>query len=56
MTSVQPAIEPHITREFIRRAADAWVRAADAGIIDAAELVWLLNHLPADSARPEANG
>ncbi|WP_410644316.1 hypothetical protein [Amycolatopsis sp. lyj-346] len=56
MTSVQPAIEPLITREFTRRAADAWVRAADAGIIDAAELVWLLNHLSADSARPEANG
>ncbi|VVJ21787.1 Uncharacterised protein [Amycolatopsis camponoti] len=56
MTSVQPATHPLLTREFTRRAADAWVRAADAGVIDAAELVWLLNHLAAESARPEANG
>jgi hypothetical protein len=56
MTSVQHTTKPPMTREFIRRAADAWVRAADAGIIDAAELVWLLNHLPADSARPKVNG
>ena len=48
MTSVQDTTKPLITHEFIRRAADAWVRAADAGIIDAAELVWLLEHLPAD--------
>ncbi|MEU4519062.1 hypothetical protein AB0F52_10150 [Amycolatopsis sp. NPDC024027] len=56
MTSVQDTKKPLITHEFIRRAADAWVRAADAGIIDAAELVWLLEHLPADSARPKVTG
>ena len=34
--------------EFIRRAATAWIRAADAGLIDAGELTWLLAHLPPD--------
>ncbi|MEU7785547.1 MULTISPECIES: hypothetical protein [unclassified Amycolatopsis] len=56
MTSVQHTTKALLTREFTRRAADAWVRAADAGIIDAAELVWLLEHLPADSARPKVTG
>lgn len=32
--------------EFSRRAAVAWIKAADAGIIDADELTWLLAHLP----------
>ncbi|MBE1468268.1 hypothetical protein [Kibdelosporangium phytohabitans] len=32
--------------EFARRAATVWIRAADAGIIDADELSWLLRHLP----------
>lgn len=26
----------------------AWIRAADAGLIDAAELTWLLGHLTGD--------
>ncbi|WIX84571.1 hypothetical protein [Amycolatopsis sp. DG1A-15b] len=56
MTSVQNTTKPLITREFSRRAADAWIRAADAGIIDAAELVWLLEHLPAEPARPKVTG
>ncbi|MBE1496137.1 hypothetical protein H4696_003237 [Amycolatopsis lexingtonensis] len=56
MTSVQHTTKPLLTREFTRRAAGAWVRAADAGIIDAAELVWLLEHLPAEPARPKATG
>jgi hypothetical protein len=51
MDSVQHATKPLITREFSRRAACAWVRAADAGVIDADELVWLLSHLPGDSSR-----
>jgi hypothetical protein len=42
-TKVRPA-KP----EFTRRAATAWIRAADAGLIDAGELTWLLAHLPAD--------
>ena len=31
--------------EFERRAATAWIRAADAGVIDAGELGWLLDTL-----------
>ncbi|WP_410625818.1 hypothetical protein [Amycolatopsis sp. cmx-8-4] len=50
MNSVQHATRPLLTREFTRRAAGAWIRAADAGLIDAAELVWLLSHLPGDPA------
>lgn len=29
--------------EFEQRAAAAWIRAADAGVIDARELAWLLD-------------
>lgn len=36
------------TREFEQRAATAWIRAADAGLIDAAELAWLLTNLPSE--------
>ena len=39
---------PPATPEFTRRAAIAWIRAADAGLIDAGELDWLLAHLPSD--------
>jgi hypothetical protein len=35
--------------EFARRAAYAWIRAADAGLIDADELAWLLDHLPSSA-------
>ncbi|WP_328450229.1 MULTISPECIES: hypothetical protein [unclassified Amycolatopsis] len=59
MNSVQHATRPVVTREFTRRAAGAWIRAADAGLIDAAELVWLLSHLPgepSDRTGVEANG
>ncbi|WP_328603598.1 hypothetical protein OG943_26340 [Amycolatopsis sp. NBC_00345] len=38
---------PPVDREFIERAASAWIRAADAGVIDARELAWLLAHLNA---------
>lgn len=31
--------------EFEQRAATAWIRAADAGMIDADELAWLLGKL-----------
>lgn len=31
--------------EFGQRAAVAWIRAADAGLIDAGELRWLLGKL-----------
>ncbi|WP_326943804.1 hypothetical protein OG439_28075 [Amycolatopsis sp. NBC_01307] len=48
MNSVQHATSPVFTREFTRRAAGAWIRAADAGLIDAAELTWLLGHLTGD--------
>jgi hypothetical protein len=48
MAGVQHATRPLLTREFTRRAAAAWIRAADAGLIDATELVWLLRHLPGD--------
>jgi hypothetical protein len=37
--------------EFARRAAIAWIRAADAGTIDADELTWLLAHLPPETTR-----
>lgn len=50
-TSKLPA-EP----EFARRAAKAWVRAADAGLIDAGELVWLLSHLPSSTLLPTQTG
>jgi hypothetical protein len=36
---------------FARRAAVAWIRAADAGLIDAGELTWLLAHLPPEPPR-----
>jgi hypothetical protein len=36
---------PLVDREFTERAASAWIRAADAGVIDAGELAWLLAHL-----------
>jgi hypothetical protein len=51
MAGAQHATRPLLTREFTRRAAGAWIRAADAGLIDAAELVWLLSHLPKDPPR-----
>ncbi|MEA5365358.1 hypothetical protein VA596_37920 [Amycolatopsis sp., V23-08] len=51
MAGVQHATKPLLTPEFTRRAACAWIRAADAGLIDAAELTWLLSHLPGDQAR-----
>jgi hypothetical protein len=38
---------PLVDREFTERAAIAWIRAADAGVIDAGELAWLLAHLDA---------
>ncbi|MGH9062004.1 MAG: hypothetical protein ACRDZY_21190 [Acidimicrobiales bacterium] len=41
---------PPVDREFTERAASAWIRAADAGVIDARELAWLLAHL--DTGRP----
>jgi hypothetical protein len=31
--------------EFEQRAATAWIRAADAGVIDVGELGWLLDKL-----------
>lgn len=36
---------PPVDREFAKRAASAWIRAADAGVIDARELAWLLARL-----------
>jgi hypothetical protein len=51
MAGVQHATRPLLTGEFTRRAACAWIRAADAGLIDATELVWLLSHLPEDPPR-----
>ncbi|SEO44774.1 hypothetical protein [Amycolatopsis saalfeldensis] len=39
--------KPAVDREFTERAASAWIRAADAGVIDAGELAWLLAHLDA---------
>ncbi|MDT7796750.1 MAG: hypothetical protein QOI78_183 [Actinomycetota bacterium] len=51
MAGVQHATRPLLTPEFTRRAACAWIRAADAGLIDAAELAWLLSHLPGDPPR-----
>jgi hypothetical protein len=59
MNSVQHATSPVLTREFTRRAAGAWIRAADAGLIDATELTWLLSHLtgdPCGRADVEAGG
>jgi hypothetical protein len=35
--------------EFSRRAAIAWIRAADAGVIGADELTWLLAQLPPEA-------
>jgi hypothetical protein len=52
MNSVQHATKPlHAAPEFTRRAAIAWIRAADAGLIDAGELTWLLAHLPSNPQR-----
>jgi hypothetical protein len=48
MDAAQNATKPLPAPEFIRRAATAWIRAADAGLIDAGELTWLLAHLPSD--------
>jgi hypothetical protein len=49
MDTAQNATKPlPAAPEFIRRAATAWIRAADAGLIDADELTWLLAHLPPD--------
>ncbi|HEY3712051.1 MAG TPA: hypothetical protein VGL64_21930 [Amycolatopsis sp.] len=39
--------KPLVDREFAERAASAWIRAADAGVIDAGELAWLLARLDA---------
>jgi hypothetical protein len=36
--------------EFEQRAAAAWIRAADAGVIDSTELGWLLDRLPFHTA------
>jgi hypothetical protein len=44
-TSVQRTATPTDTTEFAQRAAAAWIRAADAGVIDADELGYLLSHL-----------
>jgi hypothetical protein len=46
MSTVEDATKPSARREFTQRAARAWIRAADAGVIDADELTWLLAHLP----------
>jgi hypothetical protein len=45
MKSVEHAAKPLLTPEFTERAARAWIRAADAALIDADELAWLLKHL-----------
>jgi hypothetical protein len=37
--------QPVDVAEYTRRAAEAFVRAADAGLIDGAELAYLLDHL-----------
>ncbi|GAA3546871.1 hypothetical protein GCM10022222_33110 [Amycolatopsis ultiminotia] len=37
--------EPPDTPLFLERAANTFVKAADAGLLDAEELLWLLNHL-----------
>ncbi len=46
MDTVEHARAPRDEPDFARRAAYAWIRAADAGVIDAGELSWLLEHLP----------
>ncbi|MFC0112019.1 hypothetical protein [Kibdelosporangium aridum] len=58
MDSVRHTMKPlGAAPEFIRRAAIAWIRAADAGLIDAGELTWLLAHLPAEpQATAETGG
>ncbi|MFD5089800.1 hypothetical protein ACFWMR_04325 [Amycolatopsis thailandensis] len=38
--------------EFASRAAQARIRAADAGVVHAAEFIWLLDHLPSSMAVP----
>jgi hypothetical protein len=42
-------------REFEQRAAAAWIRAADAGVIDADELGWLLDRLHELQCHPALN-
>jgi hypothetical protein len=44
-TPVQSITSPFVVSEFCRRAAEAFVRAADAGLIDACELEYLLDQL-----------
>jgi hypothetical protein len=51
MDTVARSKKQPATPEFTRRAAVAWIRAADAGVIDADELTWLLAHLPAETTR-----
>ncbi|MET0132474.1 MAG: hypothetical protein ABW215_02665 [Kibdelosporangium sp.] len=46
MDSVTDTTPLPTSPQFVRRAAVAWIRAADAGVIDAEELAWLLAHLP----------
>jgi len=46
MSAFERTLKLSTEPEFARRAASAWVRAADAGVINAEELVWLLAHLP----------
>lgn len=43
--------EPQVTTEFDRRAAVAWIRAADAGLIDAEELAYLLMRMAEQPTR-----
>ncbi len=57
MSGAQSAARsPIATEDFVRRAAIVWIRAADAGLVDAGELAWLLDHLPdaPESARAAA--
>jgi len=44
-TTARSASADPATQEFTSRAAAAWIRAADAGVIDADELIYLLDHL-----------
>jgi len=56
MGTVEHQEKLSVTAEFAQRAAYAWVRAADAGVIGAAELSWLLAHLPPGSNTPGQRG
>jgi hypothetical protein len=52
----QTTESPQVVTEFDRRAAVAWIRAADAGLIDADELAYLLTRACPELLGTTGNG